>query len=766
MNTATRWSVSMGVALALLGTAPAAVQAATPAAAPAAPRQWRHFPAPKTAPAGAPNVLLIMTDDVGFGSSSTFGGAIPTPVFDSLALAGLRYGQFHTTAMCSPTRASLLTGRNSHAVASGSITNVAVDEPGYTSVFPKSAATVGRVLQDNGYDTAFFGKNHNTPVWETGPMGPFDRWPNGMGFGYFYGFNSAAEDQFRTPIIENRNAVEPPRAADYIFDKDMTDHLLDWMRVQRSQKPDNPFFIYLAPGTMHSPHQAPANWVAKFKGKFDLGWDELRRQTYERQKTMGVIPKDAKLTPRPAVLPAWNSLSVEAKRAYAHQMEVAAAQLAYFDFQTGRIIEELKASGRYDNTLVIYLQGDNGASMDSQRGAVQELQSLIGIEPTEKDLVATWEQNGSRHSYSNYNSAWAWAQNTPFPWGKQIASHLGGLRDGLVISWPARIKPDGKMRNQFHHVIDVVPTIYEAAGITPPAAVDGVPQQTIDGVSMVYSFSDATAPSHRTEQYFEMLGNRGYYKDGWFANTTPGRAPFDRSRDPVDPYAFKWELYNLNVDYSQSTDLAQKYPEKLAELQAAFDAAAERYNILPLAGDLIGRASAGNRPTGLSQGNRHVFHAGNTRYPAGTFPALAPGWTVSAKVTLQSGDAQGPIIIAGDEAGGAGLFLDKGRPTFLYNATAREAERVLIAGVPLSAGEHAVAVSIVPDAAAGPQAARVVLRVDGREVASAAVPLYYPIRGGGVVGRYGVRTLLEGLPEPTPAGLTIGEVELFREPRP
>jgi len=606
---------------------------------------WRHFPAAPTAPKGAPNVLLIMTDDVGFGSASTFGGLIPTPTFDELAAKGLRYNEFHTTAMWSPTRAALLTRRNAHAVASGSITNVAVDEAGYTSVIPKSAATIARVLRDNGYDTAFFGKNHNTPLWQTGPMGPFDNWPNGWGFDYFYGFNSAAEDQVRPALTENRNAVEPSADPDYVFDRDMTDHLLNWLNVKQSQKPDNPFFIYLSPGTMHSPHYAPADWVARFNGKFDMGWDKTRAQIFERQKAMGIIPKNAKLTPRPDAVPAWDSLSAEAKRTYARQMEVAAAQLAFFDEQTGRIIAQLKASGQYDNTLIIYLQGDNGASMDSRRGAVQELQSLIGVEPTEQELIDKWDQNGTRQSYSNYHSAWAWAQNAPFPWGKQIASHLGGLRDGLVISWPKRIKATGAIRSQFHHVIDVAPTIYDAAGVTPPATVDGVSQQPIDGVSMVYSFDDARAPSARTEQYFEMLGNRSFYKDGWLASTTPGGPPFSRPTTPLDPNSFKWELYNLSVDYSQSTNLAAKNPQKLAELQAGFDAAAKRYNVYPLTADLLGRVGLDKRPSVLAGRDHIVFHPGETRYPQGTFPALAPGWTMTADLAVTGNAAQGPVAM-------------------------------------------------------------------------------------------------------------------------
>ncbi|WP_231958926.1 arylsulfatase [Altererythrobacter sp. B11] len=726
---------------------------------------WRYFEEPKRAPKGAPNVLLIMTDDVGFGSASTFGGPIPTPTFDALAKRGLKYNEFHTTAMCSPSRAALLTGRNSHAVATGAITNVAIDEPGYTSVIPKSAATIARVLHDNGYDTAFFGKNHNTPVWETGPMGPFDRWPNGWGFDYFYGFNAAASDQFRPELIENRNAIEPPASGDYIFDKDMTNHVLDWLHVKWSQKPDNPFFVYVSPGTMHSPHQAPTEWIARFKGSFDMGWDELRQQIFARQKKAGIIPANAVLTPRPDALPAWDSLSPEAKRTYAHQMEVAAAQLAYFDYQLGRVIDELEANGQLDNTMIIYLQGDNGASMDSRRGAVQELQSLIGIEPSEEELIETWSENGTPHSYSNYNAAWAWAQNAPFQWGKQIASHLGGLRDGLVISWPQRIKATGQVRSQFHHVIDIAPTIYEAAGVTPPTEVDGVKQQPIDGVSMVYSFANAAAPSTRREQYFEMLGNRSYYKDGWIASTTPPRAPFDRSTTPLDPSKFEWELYNLSQDYSQSRNLAAQNPAKLAELQQGFAEAAKRYHVYPIQADLIGRVGAGKRPSLVDGRDQFTYYPGPARYPQGNFPGLGSGWSMRASLTTASSNAAGPVVIIGDEAGGGGLIIRDGRPSYLYNPSGREAERVRLEGGQLSVGQHEIAISVAAAPDIGPRAAKISMIVDGKVAQSADVAVYYPLRGSGVIGRYNVRTLLKDMAEPAMSELAIDRVVFEKLPR-
>jgi arylsulfatase A-like enzyme len=708
--------------------------------------RWRNYPQPPTAPAGAPNVLLIMTDDVGFSAASTFGGPIPTPAFDALALAGLRYNSFHTTAMCSPTRAALLTGRNHHAVASGSISNIAVDEVGYTSVIPNSACTIADVLHRNGYDTAWFGKNHNTPEWQTGPMGPFDRWPNGMGFDYFYGFNAASSDQFAPQLVENRNPVDPPaNDPSYHLDRDLADHLMHWLQIQHTVRPGHPFFAYWAPGTLHSPHQAPADWIARFKGRFDQGWDRLREATFARQKRMGIIPQDAVLTPRPASLPAWRSLSDTQKHTYARMMEVAAGQLAHADYQIGRVIDSLRASGQLANTLVIYIQGDNGASIESFRGANNELISLMGIEAGDAELARGIDRHGSADAFGNYPAAWAWATNAPFQWGKQVASHLGGLRDGLVISWPSRIKQTGQLRTQFHHVIDIAPTIYEAAGITPPATVNGYEQQPIDGTSMVYTFDHAGEPSHHHEQYFEMLGNRSYYRDGWIASTTPGVLPWDRTNTAADPQTFSWELYDLNTDYSQSHNLAARYPEKLAQLQAEFDKAARSYHVYPLASNLMARVGPGNRPS-LLEGRTHFrYGPGDTRYPPSSFPGIGAGGSLTAHVQLASRDAQGPILIQGNEFGGIGLMLNAGRPLFVYNPTGREAELVqLQSATTLEPGNHDVQVRMDARPAAGARAGALTLTVDGKPVASADVAVLYRTRGDAYVGRKGVGTLLRG----------------------
>ena len=715
--------------------------------APAPQAAFRYYPPAPQAPAGAPNVLLIMTDDVGFGATSTYGGAIETPTFDALARSGLRYNEFHTTAMCSPTRAALLTGRNHHAVASGAISNLAVDQEGYTSVIPQSAATIAQVLHHNGYDTAWVGKNHNTPEWETGPMGPFDHWPNGMGFDYFYGFNAAMSDQFAPVLTENRNPVDPPRNdPSYHLDRDLADHLLHWLQIQHNLRPDHPFFAYWAPGTMHSPHQALPEWIARYKGKFDMGWDRLREETFARQKRLGVIPADAILTPRPASLPAWDSLSPDQQRTYAHMMEVAAGQLSFCDDQVGRVIGWLRSSGQLDNTLVIYLQGDNGASIESFRGANNELRSLLGIEPTDAELSADRDKHGGPEAEGNYPAAWAWATNAPFQWGKQIASHLGGLRDGLVISWPKRIHDDGQVRSQFHHVIDIAPTIYEAAGIVPASEIDGVKQQPIDGVSMVYSFDHPKAVSTHREQYFEMLGNRSYYKDGWIASTTPPVLPWDRVNTRVDPNRFGWELYDLNRDYSQSRDLAGQYPQKLAELKADFDVAARKYHVYPLQADLMGRLSASARPSLLAGRSDFTYYPGMTRYTTTSFPRVTPTWSVTAHVSVPaSGSASGPVMVVGNMFGGMGLLLDHGRPRFLYNPTGSDTARATLRGADvLTTGRHDITVRFAPLPSAGPRGAGVSLVVDGRTVASASVATLYAVRGDAYFGRPGLGELLPG----------------------
>ncbi|NOW45107.1 arylsulfatase A-like enzyme [Novosphingobium sp. SG751A] len=494
------------LALALLLTGAAIAQTVPPALTPIV----AHAP---VAPAGAPNVLIVLNDDVGFGAAGTFGGPIPTPAYDALAAQGLCYNRFHTTAMCSPTRAALLTGRNPHHVNMGTITNLAVNAPGYTGILPKSAASIGRVLQLAGYSTAWFGKNHITPEWESTPVGPFDRWPTGLGFDYYYGFMNGATSQWTPALNENTVSVDPPRQPGYILDRDLADHLIGWMRLHVSIAPTKPFFAYLAPGSAHEPHQAPPEWIARFKGHFDQGWDKVREETFARQKRMGIIPANAVLTPRPAEIPAWDSLNAKQKALAARLMEVHAAQRAYCDAQFARIVAALKEAGQWDNTLVLYIDGDNGASAEGgQEGSV--LGALNGPQTTPAYDWGKLRDLGEPWSSENYPAGWAWAMDTPFQYFKQVASHLGGIRDGLVISWPKRIARPGEMRHQFGYVTDIAPTIYEAIGITPPETVDGVAQIKLDGQSLLY-LGHVDAPERHRSQYFEMLGNRAFYRDGW-----------------------------------------------------------------------------------------------------------------------------------------------------------------------------------------------------------------------------------------------------------
>jgi arylsulfatase len=751
-------------ALALLAAASLGLSAAALAQPSPPPKTWKHYPQAPQAPAGAPNVLLVMTDDVGFGAASTFGGPVPTPAFDALAAEGLRYNAFHTTAMCSPTRAALLTGRNHHAVASGSIADVSLDEEGYTSVIPKSAATVARVLHDHGYDTAFFGKNHNTPVWENTPVGPFDNWPNAWGFDYFYGFNAPFADQFHPSLIENRNPVRPADGEPgYILDRDLADHLIHWLGVQHTLRPDHPFFAYFASGSTHAPHMAPPEWIERFKGRFDQGWDKLREESFERQKKMGIVPVDTVMSPRPDSLPAWDSLTPERKRIYARMMEVAAAQLAYVDFQVGRVVDSLRQSGELDNTMVVYIQGDNGASMEDFLGSNQERRLIAGIQESDADLARDIDKHGGPQSFGNYPAGWAWATNAPLQWGKRVASHLGGLRDGMVISWPGRIKQKGQIRTQFGHVVDIAPTIYEAAHVAPPRTVDGIAQMPLDGTSLVYTFDHPEAPSRHREQYFEMLGNRAYYKDGWMASTIPGRLPWGNGGD-ARPEDFKWALYDLKTDWAQATDVSSKYPQKLAELKADFDKAAKANHVYPLNADLNSRMAANLRPSLIEGRSSFVYYPGDTRYTATSFPAIGRGWTAHAEVGVDGGPAQGPVLVQGDHFGGQGLVLDQGRPTWLYNTGDLHTVIKLQAREPLKAGEHAIAVSFT---GTGRGPTTVDLTVDGESVARTEVAGPLQTRGEAYVGRAGIAPLADG-PDvpviPRACGCAVRFVKIDRNP--
>ena len=638
------------------------------------------FPRPVDAPKGAPNVLLVLVDDAGFGNPSTFGGPCQTPTLSRLASAGLRYNRFHVTALCSPTRAALLSGRNHHAVGFGSIAEFAGGWPGYNATWPKSAASIARILQGNGYSTAAFGKWHLTPDDQQGAAGPFDRWPCGLGFDHFYGFLGGATGQYDPVLAENNSIIGVPEGKDYYLPDDLTERTIRWIHDQKAQSPDKPFFIYYATGATHSPHHVPKAWADKYKGKFDQGWDKLREETFARQKELGVIPANAKLTPREPAFPAWDSLTPEEKAFYARQMEVYAGFQENTDYQVGRVVQAIEAMGQADNTLILYIWGDNGSSMEgTETGTFNELTTITGIPIAPQQQLKLIDAYGGMDAWGgplmqpHFSCAWAWAGNAPFQWGKQVASHFGGTRNPMVVSWPARIKDKGGLRSQFSHVIDVAPTILEVAGITPPDRVDGIPQMPMHGTSFAYTFDDAAAKERHTQQYFEILGNRAMYKDGWIACARLDRIPW--KLDPAtlkrfapgsgwDPDKDRWELYNIEEDFSQSKDLAAEHPEKLRELKELFWSEAEKYHVTPLLGGMapfFGLGPAGEART------RFTYYPGTGNIGAGMIPPVYNrSFTITADLDVPPGGAEGVIVAESDVMGGFALYVqDRQAPLHL-----------------------------------------------------------------------------------------------------
>jgi arylsulfatase A-like enzyme len=690
------------------------------------------FPKGVEAPKGAPNILLIMTDDVGFGASSTFGGPIQTPTLQRLANDGLRFNTFHTTALCSPTRAALITGRNHHSCASGAITEMATGYPGYNSLVPKSCGSVGEVLKENGYNTAWFGKMHNVPDWMSSQAGPFDLWPSGLGFEYFYGFLGGDSDQWHPALYENTTPIEPYFGKpDYILDHDLADKAIAWMQMQHALASNKPWFLYYATGTAHAPHHAPRDWIAKYKGQFDQGWDKVREETLARQKKLGVVPANTQLTKRPEQIPAWDSLSPDQKRVYARMMEVYAGALSYADNQIGRVVDAVRDSGQINNTLVIYIMGDNGASAEGTlQGTTNEAAPAYGVTESLPYLLSMMDKLGGPLTYGHYPVGWAHAMDSPMQWTKQVASHFGGTRNGMVISWPARIKDKGGLRSQFCHVIDIVPTIYEAAGIANPTMMDGVKQKPLDGVSVLYTFQSAKAPTRHNVQYFEIVGNRGIYKDGWMANTTPLRLPWIVVGYEPNPDDFKWELYNINEDFSQANDLADKNPAKLKELQAAFDVEAKKYNVYPLDSSFASRANPAIRPS-LTRGRQEfTYYPGMIRIPEGSAPDFKnKSWAIGAEVTIPAAGANGVLATIGGRFGGWALLLIDGKPQFDYAISNQPQHKFRIASAqPLSAGNHVVRFSFKYDGGGIGKGATGTLFVDGTQVAQGHIPQTAPIR--------------------------------------
>lgn len=649
---------------------------------------------PVKAPKGAPNVIVILLDDVGFGASSVTGGPVNVPVLQQLAQSGLRYNNFHVNALCSPTRAALLSGRNDHEIGFGSVTEGAAGYPGYSMTWPRNAASIAEVLKDNGYSTAAFGKWHNTPTWEISPVGPFEHWPTGLGFEYFYGFLGGEDSQWHPRLYRNTTPVEPGKstAQGYHLTADLADEAIRWLHQHDAVAPDKPFFLYFATGATHTPHHVAPQWIAKYKGKFDQGWDKLREETFQRQKAAGIIPANAQLTPRPKELPAWDSLSPEQKKLLSRQAEVYAAFLEQTDHEVGRVLKAVQEEGQSDNTLVLYIVGDNGASAE---GGLEgdDAHHVDGKPATTAERANVADKLGSDEYFNHYAAGWAWGLDTPFQWTKQVASHLGGTTDPLIVSWPARIKDRGATRGQFHHVTDIAPTIYEATGIKVPDVVNGVKQLPLEGSSLAYSFDAPSAPSNHSVQYFEMLGNLGIYKDGWWAgkrNLLPWELlSINKSAASDHP----WELYNLTEDYSQAHDLAATHPEKLKELTDLFDSEAKRNNVYPVT------PGFGLTPTAAGYRNHFVFRSGVERIPPQTFGYLKRrSHSITADVVIPAGKANGVIIAEGGKEGGFSLYLKDGLPVFEVNVYGNTAAKV--AGTaPLKPGKAHIVVDVAFDPA-------------------------------------------------------------------
>jgi arylsulfatase A-like enzyme len=692
---------------------------------------------PLRPPAGAPNVLVVLLDDVGFGASSAFGGPVNTPTAERLAGEGLRYTRFHTTAICSPTRAALITGRNHHSVGMGGITEMATSAPGYSSVRPNTCATVAEILKLNGYATAHVGKCHEVPVWETSPAGPFDRWPSpGNGFEYFYGFLGGETDQWYPTLHEGTSRVEPWGTPEegYHLTEDLTDKAIAWVRQQRALTPDKPFLMYFAPGATHAPHHVPKEWADRYRGRFDHGWDRQREETFARQKELGVIPQDAELTRRHDEIPAWDDMPDELKSVLARQMENYAGFLEHVDHHVGRLIDAIAALGVLDDTLVYYIIGDNGASAEgTPQGTFNEMISLngMGALETAEFMRQRLDQWGGPESAPHYAVGWAHAMCTPYQWTKQVASHWGGTRNGTIVHWPGGIQAKGQLRHQFHHVIDVAPTLLEAAGLPEPAQVNGVNQRPMEGVSMRYSFDDADAAERHQTQYFEIFGNRGVYHQGWSA-ITKHRTPWQTTGEVGIAFDNDtWELYDGSSDWTQARDLSKEQPEKLAELQRLFLIEATRYNVLPLDDRSFERVlpEVSGKPT-LIQGNRQVLlpgmgglveqHVVNWRNRS---------WALTAQVKVPAGGANGVLLNLGGHGGGWSFYLKDSRPSFCYNLFGLE-ETIVRDDRQVPAGEHQVRMEFAYDGGGLGKGGQVTLYLDGQQIGQGRVERTEPIGFG------------------------------------
>jgi len=684
-------------------------------------------------PKGAPNVLLIMTDDQGYGITSTFGGVIPTPAMDRLAKAGLRYTQFHSTALCSPTRAALITGRNHHSVGFGVIAEQATGYPGYDSIIDKNSATVGEILREIGYATSWFGKNHNTPTYLYSLAGPFDQWPSGMGFDYFYGFMGGETDQWTPFLFRDHTPVFPETGKPgYNLTTDLADEAIKYLTELNAAAPAQPFLLYYVPGGTHAPHQPTPEWIKKISDMhlFDKGWNDLREQIFANQKKLGVIPPGTQLTAWPDSLPKWDTLNANEKKLFVRQADVFAAYVAYTDHEIGRVIQSVQDLGKADNTLVIYISGDNGTSAEgSTIGTPFDLAAIQAIDIPVDDQLKFYDVWGSALTTPHMSVAWSWAFDTPFKWTKQVASFFGGTRQGMVMSWPGHITDVGGIRTQFHHIIDIVPTVLDATGIQAPVMVNGIAQKPIEGISMKYTWdtANANAPSTRTTQYFEMFGNRAIYHDGWIAATPPPQPPWlmGTAKMPEVLNGYKWELYNIANDYSENNDLAAKYPDKLKELQELFLVEAQKYQVFPLDNSILARILA-PRPSAVAGRTEFTYSGEMSGLPEGNAPnIIGKSFSITAEVEIPQGGAEGMLNTLGGRFGGYGFYMVKGKPVFTYNLLA--VERFRWEGQEaLTAGKHTIVFDFKYEGPGMAKGGTGVLSVDGKEVARKAIPHTIP----------------------------------------
>jgi arylsulfatase len=733
---------------------------------------WEPQVAP---PKTAPNVLIIQLDDEGYGASSTFGGMIPMPYQDQLAKEGLRFTNFHTTALCSPTRAALLTGRNHHSVHFGDVSEVSTGFPGYDSSIEGDTATIGRILQANGYATSWFGKDHNVPAWQSTAVGPFNQWPVGMGFDYFYGFIGGDTDQWHPTVYENTSPIFPYEGRkDYNLNIDLADKAIEWLNRSTSLEPTKPVFLYYAPGATHAPHQPTKEWIAKFKGKFDYGWNAYREYTYERQLKLGVIPKATKLTPWPdKLLKRWDSLTPLEKHVFAHQMEVYAAYLAETDYEVGRIIDAFKATHRYQNTLIIYMDGDNGASAEGTPiGTFSEYQMFNGLAQSVEQMNKLLPAWGGPKSYPHYAVGWAWALDTPFRWTKQVASYFGGTRNGMVVVWPGHIGDPGGIRQQFTHVIDVLPTVLEAAGITQPEMVDGWKQRPIEGTSFAYTFdkSNATAESQHHTQYFEMFGARAMYEDGWIATTDPFTPPWlvAVAKPNPDPWNnATWHLYHVSPDsdWSEYTDVQAQYPDKLKHLQDLFAQAADQYHVLPLD---TSPSLLNPRPSLVGPRTDITYLPGVTALlPANTPNIMDRSYTIKGDVNILTSHDQGAIVSCGGVYGGYSLWMQDGKPAFSYNLVTIQTDRWK-GKTAIAPGHHVIEFDFVYDGGGLGKGGTGTLKVDGVAVNSAhiaqTIGYIFPWDDGLSVGQDTATAVDDQYTAPFPFTGTINKVSFHLGP--